>query len=213
MVVRREMGLLMAFALVLGACVGGGEDEGGEEMSSDMQPAEMENVTPRVVLETNLGDIVMELDGEKAPQTVASIVEHVEADFYDGLIFHRVIPGFMIQAGGFTPEMGQRQSSREPIPNEADNGLKNVRGSVAMARTNDPHSAKTQFFINLTDNPNLDFREKTLRGWGYAVFGHVVEGMDVVDSIAAVRTQSVGQYGDVPVDPVVIERAYIQEQE
>ncbi|NIR42617.1 MAG: peptidyl-prolyl cis-trans isomerase [Gemmatimonadetes bacterium] len=169
------------------------------------------SMTPRVVLETNRGDIVMELDREAAPKTVANILWHVEQGFYDGLTFHRVIPGFMIQGGGFTGDMDQRVSSRPPVENEAKNGLSNVRGSVALARRRDPHSGSTQFFINVVDNPNLDYSDETDRGWGYAVFGHVVEGMDVVDAIAAVETRQVGPHEAVPVDPVVIEDAYVAE--
>ena len=167
-------------------------------------------MTPTVVFETSNGTIVMELDRSKAPKTVESMVAHVEGNFYDGLIFHRVIPGFMIQAGGFTPEMGQRQSTAPELMNEADNGLRNVRGSVAMARTSDPHSAKAQFFINLADNASLDHTSPTPQGWGYTVFGKVTEGMDVVDAIAAEQTATAGPHGDVPVEPIVIERAYLK---
>jgi peptidyl-prolyl cis-trans isomerase B (cyclophilin B) len=174
-------------------------------------PPDMGSSTARLVLETNMGKIVMELDRDKAPKSVENILYHVENEFYDGLTFHRVIPGFMIQAGGFTAEMGQRQSNRPQLTNEADNGLKNLRGTVAMARLPAAHSASTQFFINLVDNPGLDFRDKTSdRNWGYAVVGRVVEGMDVVDAIAAMPTHTVGPYGDVPAQPVVIERAYVE---
>jgi peptidyl-prolyl cis-trans isomerase B (cyclophilin B) len=159
---------------------------------------------PVVVLETSKGRIVMQLDRAKAPRTVENFLTHVNGHFYDGLIFHRVIQGFMIQAGAQLPDGNQRLSSAPPVPNEADNGLKNIRGAVALARTSDPNSGGTQFFINLVDNPRLDFRSKTMDGWGYAVFGHVTEGMDVVDSIGAVRTRP----DDVPVQPVVITSAY-----
>jgi len=127
----------------------------------------------KVLMKTNLGDIVLELDGDKAPKTVDNFVAYVKDGFYDGTIFHRVIPDFMIQGGGFTAEM-ERKQTRAPIPNEADNGLKNDRGTIAMARTSDPHSATAQFFINLKDNDFLNFRSKDVRGWGYAVFGRVV---------------------------------------
>jgi cyclophilin family peptidyl-prolyl cis-trans isomerase len=160
---------------------------------------------PVVVLETSMGRIVMQLDRGKAPLTVQNIVAHVNLHFYDGLTFHRVIKGFMIQAGVQLPDGRQRLSSAPPVPNEADNGLKNTRGAVALARTADPNSGGTQFFINLVDNPRLDFRSKTTEGWGYAVFGRVTQGMDVVDAIGAVRTRS----DDVPVEPVVITRAYV----
>ena len=169
-------------------------------------------MTPTIVLETNLGRIVAELDAGKAPKAVENIVYHVEAGYYDELTFHRVIPGFMIQGGGFRSDMGPRQSERPNVPNEANNGLKNTRGTLAMARTNDPHSASTQFFINLADNAFLDHTAPTSEGWGYTVFGHVVEGMDVVDAIAAVQTGTVGRNEDVPVEAVVIERAYVQEE-
>jgi peptidyl-prolyl cis-trans isomerase B (cyclophilin B) len=180
------------------------------ETSKAPPPPDIGNMTPQVVLETNMGTIVMELDKAKAPKAAESILAHVENGFYDGLTFHRVIPGFMIQAGGFTPDMMQRQSNRPSIQNEANNGLKNLRGTVAMARTADPHSAQAQFYINLVDNDFLDFTEETPRGWGYAVVGRVVEGMDVVDAVAAVQTHSVGPMDDIPVDAVIIEKAYVK---
>jgi peptidyl-prolyl cis-trans isomerase B (cyclophilin B) len=161
---------------------------------------------PVVVLETSRGRIVLELDRSKAPQTVDNLVAHVDQHFYDGLVFHRVIKGFVIQAGIQTPDGRQRLSSAPSVPNEADNGLKNVRGSVALARTADPQSGGVQFYINVGDNPPLDFKAKTAEGWGYCVFGRVTSGMDVVDAIAAVQTRP----DDVPVAPVVITRAYIE---
>lgn len=167
-------------------------------------------MSPTIVLETSMGRIVAELDAAKAPKTVDNILFHVEAGFYDGLVFHRVIPGFMIQGGGFTGELAERQSPRPDIENEADNGLKNLRGTLAMARTPEPHSASTQFFINLVDNTALDYTAPTSSGWGYAVFGRVTEGMDVVDAIAQVTTHTVGRHQNVPVEAVVIERAYVQ---
>lgn len=161
---------------------------------------------PVVVLETSKGRIVMQLDRSKAPLSVENFLTHVTGHFYDGLTFHRVIQGFMIQGGSVTADNQQRLSSAPPVPNEADNGLKNVRGAVALARTEDPNSGGTQFFINLVDNPRLDFRSKTTEGWGYAVFGRVTQGMEVVDSIGAVRTRP----DDVPVQPVIITRAYVE---
>jgi len=161
---------------------------------------------PVVVLETTKGRIVMELDRTKAPRTVENIVTHVEGQFYDGLVFHRVIKGFVAQAGIQTANGQQRLSSAPPVPNEADNGLKNVRGSVALARMQDPQSGGVQFYINVADNPRLDFTAKTMDGWGYCVFGRVTEGMDVVDAIAAVQTRP----DDSPVTPVVITRAYLR---
>jgi cyclophilin family peptidyl-prolyl cis-trans isomerase len=165
---------------------------------------------PRVVLATDHGDIVIELDPVRAPVTTENFLSYVSAGHYDGTVFHRVIPGFMIQGGGFTAEMDQKQT-QAPIANEADNGLKNDRGTIAMARTPDPHSAGSQFFINLKDNDFLNHTSKTSQGWGYAVFGKVVEGMDVVDAIAAVKTGAHGPHRDVPLVPVVVTRASLQE--
>ncbi|MGE0483108.1 MAG: peptidylprolyl isomerase [Gammaproteobacteria bacterium] len=164
--------------------------------------------SPRVVLETNRGDVTIELDAAKAPRSVANFLEYVAAGFYDGTIFHRVIPGFMVQGGGFTADM-IRKPTRDPIENEADNGLQNKRGTLAMARTQDPHSASAQFFINVVDNDFLDHQGKTPRGWGYAVFGRVVDGMSVVDDIAAVETGNVEGMADVPLEAVVIEHARV----
>ena len=158
---------------------------------------------PKVVLETSKGKIVVELYEDKAPQTVANFLAYVDAGFYDGTIFHRVIPGFMIQGGGFTVEMEQKET-RPPIQNEADNGLHNERGTIAMARTPDPHSATAQFFINLVDNDFLNHKSKSAQNWGYAVFGRVVEGIDVVDEISRTKTGSRGMHRDVPIEPVVI---------
>jgi peptidyl-prolyl cis-trans isomerase B (cyclophilin B) len=148
-------------------------------------PGETDSL-PTVVLETSKGRIVLELNRTKAPLTVANILAHVDQHFYDGLTFHRVIKGFMIQCGMATADGHQRLSSAPPVPNEADNGLKNVRGALGLARTADPQSGGVQFFINVVDNPWLDFQSKSLEGWGYAVFGRVKEGMDIADQIAAV---------------------------
>lgn len=162
----------------------------------------------KVNLETNYGQIVLELDDAKAPNTVANFVNYVNAGHYNGTIFHRVIPGFMIQGGGFTPEM-QQKGTQAPIQNEANNGLKNDKYTVAMARTNDPHSATAQFFINISDNGFLNHSAPNPQGWGYAVFGKVSEGSEVVDKIAAVSTGSAGMHQDVPQDDVIIESATI----
>jgi peptidyl-prolyl cis-trans isomerase B (cyclophilin B) len=162
----------------------------------------------QVKLTTGHGAITLKLDAEKAPKTVANFLAYVEAGHYDGTIFHRVIKNFMIQGGGMEPGMKQKET-RAPIENEAANGLKNKRGSIAMARTNDPHSATAQFFINVVDNDFLDFKAPSGQGWGYCVFGEVVEGLDVVDAIRAVRTGNKGFHQDVPVDDVVIEKAEI----
>ena len=169
------------------------------------QIARGENVgeAPRVVLETNHGNIILELYPDKAPQSVGNFLAYVDEGYYSGTIFHRVIDGFMIQGGGFTDDMTQK-STKNGVPNEADNGLENSRGTVAMARTTDPHSATSQFFINLADNAPLDHTDKTPRGWGYTVFGKVVEGMDVVDAIAKAPTGTVGPFRDVPSETVVI---------
>lgn len=157
-----------------------------------------------IVFNTNYGPIKIELDFEKAPKSAANFLQYASDGFYDGTIFHRVIDNFMIQGGGFTRDM-QQKSGGKPIPNEADNGLPNVTGSVAMARTSDPHSASSQFFINVADNTFLNHRGKTDQGWGYAVFGQVVEGMDVVNRIKQCDTGSRAGHGDVPITEVVIE--------
>lgn len=154
-------------------------------------------------LTTNFGTIDIELDYKNAPVTASNFEQYVKDGHYNGLIFHRVIPGFMIQGGGLTARMQQKDTSA-PIKNEADNGLKNDRGTIAMARTMDPHSATAQFFINLVDNDFLNFQAPSGNGWGYCVFGRVTEGMDVVDKIAKVKTTTVGMYQDVPSDLVVI---------
>jgi len=161
-----------------------------------------------VKLETSMGDIVLELDEEKAPQTVANFLSYVQAGHYDGTIFHRVIDGFMIQGGGMTAEMKEKPT-QAPIPNEADNGLKNDPYTVAMARTMDPHSATAQFFINVKKNDFLNHKSKTPDGWGYAVFGKVVKGHDVVNKLKGVPTGRSGMHSDVPVTPVAITRATV----
>ncbi|USE39744.1 peptidylprolyl isomerase [Endozoicomonas sp. SCSIO W0465] len=161
-----------------------------------------------VVLHTNFGDIKLDLDAEKAPKTVANFLEYVKSGHFDCTIFHRVIDGFMIQGGGFEPGMVQK-STKMPIENEADNGLKNETGSIAMARTMDPHSASAQFFINVKDNHFLNHSAKTTDGWGYCVFGKVVEGMDIVNQIKGVKTTFRAGHQDVPVDDVMIESAEI----
>ncbi|WP_028224498.1 peptidylprolyl isomerase [Paraburkholderia ferrariae] len=163
-----------------------------------------------VELHTNHGVIKLELNAEKAPKTVANFLEYVKKGHYDGTVFHRVIDGFMIQGGGFEVGMTQKPTDAT-IENEANNGLKNERGSIAMARTNDPHSASAQFFINVADNDFLNHTSPTPQGWGYAVFGKVVDGLDVVDKIKKVRTGSKGFHQDVPMDDVVIEKAVVVE--
>jgi cyclophilin family peptidyl-prolyl cis-trans isomerase len=182
--------LLRGVALGLGACLA----FGGAASAADK---------PQVVLDTTAGKITLELDPEKAPITVENFLKYVDEGFYDNLIFHRVIPNFMIQGGGMDEGMKEKtKGQRAPIKNESGNGLSNVRGSIAMARTNNPNSATSQFFINHVDNPNLD-----RFGGGYAVFGKVIDGMDVVDAIAKVETAQKGPHGDVPVKPIFIKSA------
>jgi cyclophilin family peptidyl-prolyl cis-trans isomerase len=165
---------------------------------------------PQVELKTNMGSITLELYADKAPQSVENFLQYVKDGHYNGTIFHRVISSFMIQGGGFTPDFNQKKT-RGPIRNEAGNGLKNTLGTVAMARTPDPHSATAQFFINTADNAFLNFTAPTQQGFGYAVFGKVVKGMEVVEKIARVATATRPPHSDVPLKPVVIERAVIIE--
>ncbi len=161
----------------------------------------MEN--PQVIMETSKGTVVIELFGTKAPMTTANFIAYVQAKFYDNTIFHRVMSNFMIQGGGFTADMNKKKT-RPPIRNEADNGLKNNTGTIAMARTPDPHSATAQFFINVKDNVFLNHKSKTQNGWGYCVFGRVIKGMEVVRAIENVKTTNKAVYQNVPVDPVII---------
>ncbi len=165
-------------------------------------------MSKNVKLETSAGDIVIELDDVKAPESSKNFLAYVAKGHYDNTVFHRVIKGFMVQGGGFEPGMKQKATDA-PIKNEANNGLKNKKYTLAMARTNDPHSASAQFFINATDNDFLDFRTENAQGWGYAVFGRVVSGTDVVDKIEGVKTGRKGFHDDVPVDDVVIRKATV----
>jgi peptidyl-prolyl cis-trans isomerase A (cyclophilin A)/peptidyl-prolyl cis-trans isomerase B (cyclophilin B) len=173
-------------------------------------PAQETQTMPvHVVFETNHGNITLELYPDKAPKSVANFTDYVRAGHYDGTVFHRVIPGFMAQGGGFTAELSQKPTNA-PITNEADNGLKNDRGTIAMARTGEPHSASAQFFINVADNAFLNFSAPTRQGWGYAVFGKVTAGMDVVDAIVALPTGAAGPFGsDVPKQAAIIETARV----
>ncbi|MEN8670538.1 MAG: peptidylprolyl isomerase [Ketobacter sp.] len=164
-----------------------------------------------VILHTSMGDIKLELNKEKAPVTVENFVGYVNDGHYNGTVFHRVIDGFMIQGGGFDKDM-QQKPTKDPIKNEANNGLKNDLGTIAMARTQDPHSASAQFFINIKDNDFLNFSAESTQGWGYAVFGKVVDGMDVVNQIKEVKTGRHGFHQDVPMDPVIIETAEVVTQ-
>ncbi|ERS91381.1 peptidylprolyl isomerase [Halomonas sp. PBN3] len=162
-----------------------------------------------IVLQTTFGDISVELDHEKAPKTAANFEQYVRDGFYDGTLFHRVIDGFMVQGGGFDEDFNQKPT-RDPIENEADNGLANEVGTLAMARTQDPHSATAQFFINVADNAFLNHSGKSIQGWGYCVFGRVVDGMEVVDKIRKVETTRRGMHADVPAQDVLIEKAYVK---
>jgi peptidyl-prolyl cis-trans isomerase B (cyclophilin B) len=185
----------------------GGDKKGAKAASknSSAKPAK------KVELQTSLGAIVIELDGDKAPKTVANFSQYVRDGFYDGTIFHRVISTFMIQGGGFDENQTKKQT-RRPIQNEADNGLKNERGTIAMARTGFPHSATAQFFINVKDNSNLDHRGKSPRGYGYCVFGKVVQGMDVVDKIKDTPVKNAGgAFANLPATPVVIKKVRVLE--
>jgi peptidyl-prolyl cis-trans isomerase B (cyclophilin B) len=164
-----------------------------------------------ITLHTNYGDIVIELDFENAPLSAANFKKYAEEGFYNGTIFHRVIDGFMIQGGGMTEDMTEKKEKHAPIQNEADNGLKNVVGSLAMARTSDPHSASSQFFINVKDNSFLNHTAKNSQGWGYAVFGKVTAGMDVVNKIKGVKTGSKGHHQDVPLETVIIQNVTIDD--
>ena len=170
-----------------------------------------EKVMTKVIIKTSLGDINLELNNEKAPITVENFISIAESGYYEGTIFHRVINGFMIQGGGLTADMSNKSSGTSPIQNEANNGLSNDRGTIAMARTMDPHSATSQFFINHKDNGFLNHTGETSQGWGYAVFGVVTDGMDVVDQIAEVATGSSGAYQDVPEEVITIESVVISE--
>ncbi len=163
-----------------------------------------------IILHTNHGDITIELDSEKAPKTVENFLDYVNSDFYKDTIFHRVIDGFMIQGGGFTKEMSQKDS-KDPIENEASNKLSNKKGTISMARTMDPHSASSQFFINVADNDFLDFQDESTQGWGYCVFGKVTDGLDVIDKIAKVDTTTKNGHENVPTEEIVIEQVEVVE--
>ncbi|MBT4449517.1 MAG: peptidyl-prolyl cis-trans isomerase [Gammaproteobacteria bacterium] len=159
---------------------------------------------PVVIIETTMGNITVELDAENAPNSTANFLAYVDDDYFTDTTFHRVIPNFMIQGGGITADMSDKPSKHAPIQNEANNGLKNDRGTLAMARTNDPHSATSQFFINHKNNDFLNFKSESMQGWGYAVFGKVTDGMDIVDDMAAVKTGNKGGHQDVPLETISI---------
>lgn len=188
--------------LVLASCLAAGMVVAGSDVSAEDQ-------APMVEMKTTKGTIVIELDPKAAPKTVENFLGYVNDGAYDGTIFHRVIKDFMIQGGGFVPQMVQKKT-KDPIINEADNGLKNLRGTIAMARTMEPHSATSQFFINTVDNSFLDHTAKNARGWGYCVFGKVVKGMETVDEISKVKTASKAGHQDVPAVAVVIEKVTVK---
>jgi len=198
---------LLAFCLLMPALVAA---QTTEEQSIE-QPDQQTMEYPTVILNTNFGAITIELFEDKAPQSAANFIQYATDGYYNGTLFHRVIPNFMVQGGGFDTDFQQKET-RDPIENEADNGLANERGTLAMARTNNPHSATSQFFINVTDNDFLNHRSKANgQTWGYAVFGRVTDGMDVVDAIRAVDTGRRGMHQDVPVEDVIIESVEIPE--
>ena len=186
--------LVLAAAVLAGAC----------QKEPPPEPG-MTGPHPRVVLETSMGRIELELDRTKAPQTTDNVIAHVNRHFYDGLAFDQVLKGVLIRTGQYLPDGTERRTSAPPVPNEADNGLKNVRGTVALARHMEPESGTVQFWINVGDNPRFDFTDKSIQGWGFAVFGKVVKGMDVVDRIAGVPIMP----NQVPLHPVVITRAFV----
>jgi cyclophilin family peptidyl-prolyl cis-trans isomerase len=209
MVRKFSISLLLAAVVFTAGCKDRGNEVSerlADERAAGEELKKMESMPKKVKLETSKGDIIIELYEEKAPVTVANFLRYVEEGFYDGTIFHRVISGFMVQGGGFTVDM-QRKQTHGTIVNEAKNGLKNNRGSISMARTNNPDSAASQFFINHKDNDNLNYAGE--HSPGYAVFGAVVEGMDVVDAIAAAKTTSRNGMRDVPVEPIVVESAKV----
>jgi len=204
---RSSRMLYSGLLAVLLLCAAPPTVQGASSANSTSNP-NLGHTMTQVLLKTTQGDIVIALDEEKAPLSAANFLAYVKDGFYDGTIFHRVIPNFMVQGGGMTADMGQK-SNRPPIKNEADNGLKNLRGTLAMARTQTVDSATSQFFINLIDNAFLDHQDPSPQGYGYAVFGKVVQGMEIVDAIAAVATGNTGMHQNVPVEPVFIEQATV----
>lgn len=197
--------LLLLFVLGVTLAVSGCGTRETSQTAAPAEPSAKQEPNPQVLIETTKGNITIELFPDKAPVSVENFLGYVIAGFYDGTVFHRVIPGFMIQGGGMLPDLTERPTLG-PIKNEADNGLKNVRGTLAMARTGDPHSATAQFFINVADNDFLDHHGKNFNGWGYAVFGKVVSGMEVADAIVAVPRGDRGMHQDVPHEPVIMKR-------
>lgn len=201
---------LFSLTMVLGVAACDASEPGKQTVST--QPEAGQPANPRVLIETSKGDITLELFARNAPVSVNNFLGYVHSGFYNGTVFHRVIPGFMIQGGGMLPDMSEKPRGT-PIRNEANNGLKNLRGTLAMARTGEPHSATSQFFINVADNSALNHRGESFEGWGYAVFGKVTAGMDVVDAIAAVPRGNLGMHQDVPREPVVMKRVSVIPQD
>ncbi len=201
----RTLRAAVGFVFCLMMCAAVGVAQEGAAPQAGTTPAAPAPAGPVVLIKTSMGDIKVELDKTAAPISVENFIAYANDKFYDGTIFHRVIPAFMIQGGGFDKDMNQKKVSRPPIKNEAGNGLKNLNGTVAMARTSDVNSATAQFFINVKDNPFLDHRDESQQGYGYAVFGKVVEGMDVVQKIEVVTTSTRAPHQNVPNTPVIIE--------
>ena len=197
---------IFLFTILLGISGCGATEPNVQKISTEPAPGQPAN--PRVLLETTKGNITLELFRRNAPISVTNFLSYTKAGFYDGTLFHRVIPGFMIQGGGMTADMIEKPKHAS-IRNEATNGLKNLRGTLAMARLGDPHSASSQFFINVGDSDNLDHQDESIQGWGYAVFGKVVSGMEVIDAIVAVPRGDYGPYQDVPTVPVLIKHARV----
>ncbi len=195
------LGMALVGCAMATACSENGDTKGQSGSADD----------PKVLIKTSLGNVEIELFQKQAPETVANFLAYVKKGFYDNTVFHRVISGFVIQGGGFTAQMKKKPTAKT-IQNEAHNGLKNQRGTLAMARTGDPHSASSQFFINLSENDFLDFKARDRQGWGYAVFGKVIQGMEVVDKIAGVPTGTTGAHRDVPKQPVTIEKTELLKQ-
>ena len=204
---KRRVAIASMLAVLLAGCAT--EQASVLELVDEVE-LKQERIPEMILIKTSKGDIKIKLDHENAPKTVENFVKYVESGHYAGTIFHRVINGFMIQGGGFDKDMEQKPAPHT-VENEADNGLSNTTGTVAMARTSDPHSAGAQFFINVADNTNLDHTSKTMQGWGYCVFGKVVEGMDVVNAIKVVPTTVVPPFRDVPVDPIIVSEVVIVE--
>lgn len=199
----------LAVSVAVAACAQSQESKIETDVGEDETMQQPEVKGPRVLLETSMGSILIGFYPDQAPLSVENFLAYVEGGHYDGLVFHRVIPDFMIQAGGHEADLAMRDGGRESIRNESDNGLSNARGTIAMARTGDPHSASSQFFINLTDNTFLNFGAQSQNEWGYTVFGTVLEGMETVDAIAVVETGNAGGMQNVPVEAVTIVSATI----